>query len=71
MSDAKQPFWVRCGACQHTWAAAYLPMEAQVFAKVARASCPMCGGGARNVFIAKQKDGVLLEPAGANPGEGA
>lgn len=70
MSEGGQPFWVTCGGCKHTWAAAYLPMEAHLFAKVAKQCCPMCAGEPKNIFIAKQKDGVLLEPA-ASQGAGA
>lgn len=63
MSETKKPFWVECGKCHHRWPAAYLPMEVSLFAKAAKAFCPMCGGGPKNVFIPKQKDGVLTEPA--------
>lgn len=70
MSEARQPFWVKCGACSHVWTAAYLPMEARLFAKVAKQCCPMCGAGPKNVFIAKQKDGVLNEPAASSHGAG-
>lgn len=35
---------VHCGDCSHEWAAAFLPMNLTVFAKVAKnALCPMCG----------------------------
>lgn len=62
MSEARKPFWAKCGDCSHCWAAAYLPMEMKACAKLLmRAACPMCGG--RKVFIAKQDDGVLQEPA--------
>lgn len=67
----RQPFWVKCGACCHIWTAAYLPMELDKFATVAKASCPMCAEPPRNVFIAKQKGGVLLEPAGSKEAAGA
>lgn len=66
MSEAEtgQPFWVKCGACKHAWIAACLPIEAEAFADVAKQCCPICGNGPKNVFIAKQKNGVLSEPAG-------
>lgn len=59
--DTKRGFWVKCSACGHTWIAAYLPMELHKFAKVAKANCPMCAAPPKKVFVAKQKDGVLME----------
>jgi DNA-directed RNA polymerase subunit M/transcription elongation factor TFIIS len=61
-ADEKKPFWAKCGACGHCWAAAYLPMEAMLFSKIAKnaaKNCPKCG--ATKIFVAKQNDGVLLE----------
>lgn len=43
-SATKEPFLVHCGKCQHEWAAAYLPMPINLFAKLGKALCPMCGG---------------------------
>lgn len=72
MTEAKKPFWLECSECRHQWAAAYLPMEVETFAKAARAICPMCGQGPKGILIAKQKDGVLTEPTTATPrGAGA
>lgn len=71
MTDARKPFWVECGKCRHQWSAAYLPMEVSVFAKVAKASCPMCGNGPKGILIAKQNDGVLTEPSVSTQGAGA
>jgi hypothetical protein len=63
MTEARKPFWAKCGACSHCWPAAYIPMEARAWARlVMRAVCPMCGS--RKVLIAKQNDGVLQEPKG-------
>lgn len=67
MTD-RRPFWVQCTACQHIWAAAYLPMEVKTFAKCAKASCPNCGNGPKGNVIPKQKNGVLLE---SSPQQGA
>lgn len=39
----KEPFIVHCGDCSHEWAAAYLPMPINLFAKLGNARCPMCG----------------------------
>lgn len=61
VGERKTPFWVKCEACGHAWAAAYLPMEASDFAKCAKAHCPMCAASPKQVLIAKQKDGVLME----------
>lgn len=60
---AKQPFWVKCGDCGHVWAAAYLPMVAEQFARAAKACCPMCAASPKHIFIAKQKNGVCNEPS--------
>ena len=59
--EEKKPFWVKCGGCKHIWTGAYLPMVAETFAKIAmRQSCPMCGAR-KNIFVAKQDNGKLLE----------
>lgn len=66
MSEERKPFWVKCGKCQHCWAAAYVPMEVALFARVAaKPRCPMCGNGPKNIFVAKQHDGVLQEEGSA------
>lgn len=71
LPGSKKPFWVQCGKCRHQWAAAFLPMEAELFGKVAgKACCPMCGNGPKGNFVAKQHDGVLTEPTAAQ-GTGA
>lgn len=58
----KRPFWAKCGACGHCWVAAYLPMEmAKAASLLGRARCPM--GCDPPVFIARQHDGELQEPA--------
>jgi hypothetical protein len=62
VSEERKPFWVKCGKCSHCWAPAYAPMPLEEFAKATgRAICPMCGNGPKNIFVAKQKDGKLLE----------
>jgi hypothetical protein len=44
----KQPFYARCGACRHSWIAAYLPMPLHLAARVLRrATCPACGESKR------------------------
>ena len=45
----KEPFYVHCGKCSHEWVAAFLPLPVDVFAKLGKAPCPMCG--AKNVLI--------------------
>lgn len=45
-AEERSPFIVHCGDCKHEWAAAYFPMEAMAFAKVAMQNgklCPRCG----------------------------
>ena len=49
----RQPFNVKCGACKHVWTAAWLPMEASLFGKVAKAiHCPACGNGPKGIHVA-------------------
>lgn len=65
MTDApkkpKKPFWGRCDHCGHCWPIAWLPMEAHLAAQLMiKARCPQCGGA--KIFVARQDDGVLLEP---------
>lgn len=63
MTDQRKPFWVKCSACQHVWAAAYAPMELAAMARLLKsARCPNCAHGPKGIFIAKQDNGVLNEP---------
>lgn len=56
-----KPFWGRCDACGHCWPVAWLPMLLSAAAGLMQAArCPRCSGG--KVMVAKQDDGVLLEP---------
>lgn len=58
-----RPFWAKCSACQHIWAAAYYPIDLGTMAKILkRAACPKCGN--TKPGVAKQDDGRLLEPKG-------
>jgi hypothetical protein len=45
----KEPFIVHCGKCSHEWAAAFLPLPMDVFAKLAKTLCPVCGDKAVNI----------------------
>lgn len=61
--EERKPFWAKCAKCGHIWIAAYAPMEITAFAKaVGAAHCPMCAAGPKDIRIAKQEDGKLLEP---------
>lgn len=61
MAAQRKPFWAKC-SCGHIWPVCYLPMEMMLAAKVMkRASCPVCGA-TKEIGIAKQDDGKLLEP---------
>lgn len=62
MTEKREAVWVKCSACQHVWAAAYLPMIAEQFARLAKVRCPNCAHGPKGIFTAKQKGGVLNEP---------
>lgn len=62
ISVGDKAFWVKCEPCGHVWAAAYFPMDAMKFARIAQrhAACPKCGERKR-VYVAKQDNGVLKE----------
>lgn len=59
--EPKKPFWVKCSACGHIWAAAYLPMVAELFGKLTKVRCPMCAHGPKGILVAKQDNGILME----------
>ena len=40
---AKRPVYVHCGNCSHEWAIAFLPLPVDVFCKLCKTLCPMCG----------------------------
>lgn len=41
--DLSRPLNVRCGSCQHVWAAGYLPLELSAVATLlGSARCPLC-----------------------------
>jgi hypothetical protein len=62
MSEARKPFWVKCTADGHVWAAAYSLMDAETFgATIQAARCPWCGAR-KGIVVAKQNDGQLNEP---------
>ena len=43
-ADDRQPVYLQCRACDHTWIAAWLPMSVEKFARLLkRATCPQCG----------------------------
>jgi Zn finger protein HypA/HybF involved in hydrogenase expression len=58
-----KPFWVKCDDCSHTWSPLSLPMEMRKAAKIMKLhnKCPNCRS--KKVFVAKQTNGVLQEPA--------
>jgi rubredoxin len=62
MTQQLQPFWVRCTGCQHLFAPACTPMEVGEFVRIIRrAECPSCGVGGKQLRVAKQDSGRLLE----------
>lgn len=53
LAPPRSPFNVRCEACTHVWTAAWLPMEAGLFARLtARLFCPSCGRGGVAIKVA-------------------
>jgi hypothetical protein len=69
MSDEPRlPFWAKCQPCGHIWTCAYTPMMLTAMGKLLKGlRCPMCGAGSMKITPAKQRDGMLLEPASNNP----
>jgi hypothetical protein len=62
MTEERQAFWAKCGACAHCWPVFYLPMDVEKAAKLMRHSiCPNCGES-KQIFVAKQHHGDLREP---------
>jgi hypothetical protein len=60
----KRPFWAKCGACDHCWACAYMPMTMERVAQLLiNLHCPACGQDSSKVFVAKQDNGILQEHA--------
>lgn len=56
MND-KTPQHVQCRQCQHVWIAAYLPMDAGVFARLMTAlHCPMCAADATEIGLRDAND---------------
>lgn len=42
--EKRRPTWAECGKCRYRWIAAFVPMPADLFAKVCkRATCASCG----------------------------
>lgn len=63
MSERK-PFWGQCPTCGHRWPVFYAPIELTIAARLAKnAACPMCGER-KEIGIAEQNDGVLVEKSG-------
>lgn len=61
--EEKQPFWAKCAGCNHCWICAYYPVELHLMGKILGGlHCPMCGADAKNIRVAKQENGKLLEP---------
>jgi hypothetical protein len=50
--NERKPCNARCGACEHVWALAFLPMPLEKAANVIRrATCPACGE-AKKIYMA-------------------
>lgn len=62
--EVKKPLWAKCGQCEHCWPCAYLPIDLAVMGKLLKKlHCPMCAADSKDVFVAKQTNGVLEEPS--------
>lgn len=54
--EDRRPMRARCGACEHRWDAAYLPMTITKVARLlARLTCPSCGEGER-IFVSTERE---------------
>lgn len=64
--DERQPVFLECRPCGHTWIAAWLPMPVSDFARLMkRAACPKC---AQRKQIYMYEPG-RVPPAPAEPGK--
>ena len=62
LGDPRKAFWVKCEPCGYCWAAAYFPIDAGMLSRVTRRlRCQICGARGRDISIAKQADGKLME----------
>ena len=62
MPDTKQPWWGRCGKCEHHWIAMYVPMPIQNAVRIMRGMhCPQCAAASTDIF--------LFEPGATPPTE--
>ena len=62
--EERRPFWGKCRGCGHCWPIGYMPMVVETMARLAiAAACPMCGDD--KPVVARQDNGVLLEPGAA------
>ena len=62
--------WVRCGKCEHSWLAAYLPMELEKVARIMRRlACPMCAE-IRKIHMCEPETHVTHVSVGSGGGSG-
>jgi hypothetical protein len=58
--EQKQPLLVRCGTCNHVWAAAWLPMPLGDAGRLLkRIACPMCAAPSRDIYLYDPKHGEV------------
>lgn len=51
MTEPRTPFNVKCGACQHVWQAAMLPMPLARMASLLKGlHCPDCGADSKQIY---------------------
>lgn len=57
MTEQRTPFNVKCGACQHSWQAATLPMPVGRMASLLKGlHCPNCGADSKQIFVGEHND---------------
>jgi len=49
----EHPLWVRCAGCGSSWVGLYLPMRLTKVGRFMNMVCPVCAGGADQIFLAE------------------
>lgn len=56
--EPKEPLKVRCGVCEHTWIAAYEPIDVPKVIRIMRGMrCPMCAATSRHIYLTSDVKG--------------
>lgn len=59
-ASEKNPTWVTCGACGHTWTGIILPMPISDAARVLKnLTCPNCAAGSDRIRISNTDPRII------------